>query len=329
MAPKKVSPSGKVTLLTDNAEQLAEFAATALQVAGDLGIKTTPMENFRLTQVQTETLLAIPAIAKSIKNKLAKVKSSLSIAEVISMARAVAKNLSSVGLTQQVAHLRLGKHLTDKLQAHIARADKMALQQLTVRKVKSSKDTVYQFKLTLIGTKPPIWRRIQVEDCTLDKLHEHIQTAMGWTNSHLHRFEIFKKQYGDPELLDDGFDDYDCLDSTEILFSEIAQDAGQQRFKFLYEYDFGDDWEHEILFEGSKKKEAGKKYPLCLYGSRACPPEDVGGIDGYYEFLEAIADPEHEDHDSYSDWAHKFSPEEFDPKKATREMKRGLPNWRD
>ena len=334
MAPKKAAHTDQVKLLSDNAAQLAEVAATALRAAEKLGIKSTPIGKLAMTQAQVDILLAIPKISKPVKNKLAKDNASFTVADVTRMVKAVAENLMSVGLSQQVAHLRLGKQLTDKLQAHITRANKNAHQQLTPqqltpRKVKASKDTVYQFKLTLIGSNPPIWRRIQVEDCTLDKLHEHIQSAMGWTNSHLHRFEIFKKQYGDPELLDDGFEDYDCLDSTEILISEIISDAGKRRLKFTYEYDFGDDWEHEILFEGSKETEAGKKYPLCLEGERACPPEDVGGIYGYYDFLEAITNPEHEEHDSYTDWARKFNPEEFDPKKATREMKKGLPDWRD
>ena len=75
-------------------------------------------------------------------------------------------------------------------------------------------ERLYQFKITLVESKPPIWRRIQVKNCTLDKFHERIQTAMGWNNSHLHRFEIKGERYGDPEILDDGYDDFDCVDST-------------------------------------------------------------------------------------------------------------------
>lgn len=186
----------------------------------------------------------------------------------------------------------------------------------------------YQFKITLLGAKPAIWRRIQVKDCTLDKLHEHIQTAMGWTNSHLHQFEIFDKRYGDPELLDDGFDESSCIDSTKTKLSDITPNAGK-RFKFTYEYDFGDDWEHEVLFEGSPPVDPKAKYPLCLEGERACPPEDCGGVWGYGDFLEAIANPKHEVHSSMLEWiGGRFDPEEFDPKQATKEMKKGLPDWR-
>ncbi|WP_166831562.1 plasmid pRiA4b ORF-3 family protein [Thalassoroseus pseudoceratinae] len=188
-------------------------------------------------------------------------------------------------------------------------------------------ERLYQFKITLLESQPPIWRRIQVKNGTLDKLHEHIQTAMGWTNSHLHQFEIDGERFGDPELLDDGFEDFECVDSTVTKISKIAPKDGK-RFRFLYEYDFGDGWEHEILFEGCLKAEKGGRYPLCVEGERNCPPEDVGGVWGYAEFLEAIADPKHEQHDDFVEWAGEFDPEEFDAGETTKAMRRGLPDWR-
>ena len=106
---------------------------------------------------------------------------------------------------------------------------------------------------------------------------------MGWTNSHLHQFEIKGKRYGDPELLEDGFEDFGCIDSTVTMIGEIVPKTGK-RFAFKYEYDFGDSWEHEVLFEGCPPLEKAKKYPLCLEGERACPPEDVGGVWGYGDF---------------------------------------------
>jgi hypothetical protein len=152
---------------------------------------------------------------------------------------------------------------------------------------------------------------------------------MGWTNSHLHQFEIFERRYGDPELLDDGFDDFECIDSTKTKLSHITPNAGK-RFRFTYEYDFGDGWEHDVLFEGSPQKEPGKKYPLCLEGNRACPPEDVGGIGGFYEFLEAIGNKKHEDQAAMLEWiGGRFDPETFSPAEATKAMKRGLPDWRE
>lgn len=188
-------------------------------------------------------------------------------------------------------------------------------------------ERLYQFKITLLESQPPIWRRIQVKDSTLDKLHERIQTAMGWTNSHLHQFEIDGERYGDPELLDDGFEDFECVDSTVTKISKIVPKNGK-RFRFLYEYDFGDGWEHEVLFEGCLKAEKGGRYPVCVEGERNCPPEDVGGVWGYAEFLEAIANPKHEEHERMLEWAGHFDPEEFDAEKTTKAMRRGLPDWR-
>ncbi len=322
----------KAQVLAKNAAQLAEFAATALIAAESLGIKTKPLEHFTLSPVQREVLLTVPEVTKSIKTKLAKDKASFTVAEVASMTMALAETSIEGDPRKQIAVLLVAKHLTDRLQDGIDGLGEAKLQKAQKPKGKSNPkaaaNTVYQFKITLVESKPRIWRRIQVEDCTLDKLHEHIQTAMGWTNSHLHQFEIFEKRYGDPELLDDGFDEFQCIDSTKIKMSDITPNAGK-RFSFAYEYDFGDGWEHEILFEGSLQKEPGKKYPLCLEGDRACPPEDVGGIGGFDEFLEALADPKHEQHDDFMEWVGDFDPEKFDAKQATKVMKKGLPDWRD
>ena len=187
---------------------------------------------------------------------------------------------------------------------------------------------ILQFKITLIEIEPPIWRRIQVKDCTLDKLHEHIQTSMGWTNSHLHHFSIDDQLYGDPMLMEETFDEMGYQDSTNTKLSDILPKSGR-RLRFTYEYDFGDGWEHEVLFEGCLRAEKGARYPLCVEGERACPPEDVGGTYGYQEYLEAMADPEHEEHDSYVEWSGPFDPEAFDAQTATDTMRRGLPNWRE
>jgi hypothetical protein len=192
----------------------------------------------------------------------------------------------------------------------------------------SASKVIFQFKITLMQSKPPIWRRIQIQNCTLDKLHEHIQTAMGWTNSHLHDFEIDDQRYGDPELLDEGFEDFDCVNSTQTMISDIIPN-NRKRFSFNYQYDFGDSWDHEILFEGCPPLDPTVKYPICLEGERACPPEDVGGIWGYAEFLEVLANPKHAEHESILEWCGgKFSPDKFDPVKATKEMTQGLPDWR-
>lgn len=189
---------------------------------------------------------------------------------------------------------------------------------------------VYQFRITLLDAPRPIWRRIWVRDDTLDRLHEHIQTAMGWTNSHLHHFRIKGAFYGDPLLMGENFGDRDYRDSTTTLLSDILPRDGTP-LRFEYEYDFGDGWRHEVSFEGRPAAEPGRRYPLCLEGEGACPPEDVGGVFGYADFLTAIAAPDHdhEEHDSLLEWAGgKFDPEAFSPVAATRRMKKGLPDWR-
>jgi len=187
---------------------------------------------------------------------------------------------------------------------------------------------VYQFKIMLKGIEPPIWRRIQTKDCTLDKLHECIQTAMGWTNSHLHQFEIGGVIHGDPQLLyDSREDDKPPVNSLRTKVSKILPKGGK-RFQFDYEYDFGDGWEHEILFEGLLPAKKGVRYPFCVEGERACPPEDVGGTCGYQEYLEAMVNPKHKRHKEFLGWRGPFDPEKFDAKAATREMQKGLPDWR-
>lgn len=187
---------------------------------------------------------------------------------------------------------------------------------------------LYQFKITLLDINPPIWRRIQTKDCTIDKLHEHIQTAMGWTNSHLHRFEILGIVHGDPVLLCGNPDCFVGRNSLETMISEVVPSSGI-RFRFSYEYDFGDRWSHDVLFEGCLAASNGVRYPLCLEGDRACPPEDVGGVGGYEAFLAAIASPLHEEHEEWKEWAGgDFDPARFDPVSITKAMQRGLPDWR-
>lgn len=317
MARKKHSTNGsspdlnearKASLLADSAAQLAEWAAQALVAAEQLRIKTKPLEGFRLVQEQRDVLLLLPGLSRSVKNKLLKEQPSFTVAEVASVTMALAEDVLEGEPTKQIAQLMIAKQLLERLQKRIEGA------------AETDAKTLFQLKVTLSGSKPPIWRRIQVADCTLDELHEVIQTAMGWTNSHLHQFEIRGKRYGDPELLDDGFDDFECVDSTRTNLSDVLP-KNRRRFQFAYEYDFGDGWEHEVVFEGCPKPEPGKTYPLCMEGERACPPEDIGGIWGYAEFLEALADPRHERHEEFMEWAGPFDPEDFDAAEATTAMR--------
>jgi len=168
---------------------------------------------------------------------------------------------------------------------------------------------IYQLKITLRDSRPPIWRRVLVPaDFTLAKLHWVIQHAMGWTNSHLHHFRVGETYYSLPAPYTD-WDELNEKDSRKVRLDQIAP---RVKAKFVYEYDFGDSWEHEIVVE-KILPEPGVKYPTCLKGKGACPPEDVGGVWGYAGFLEAIHDPNHEEHKMYLEWiGGSFDPEAFD-----------------
>lgn len=170
-----------------------------------------------------------------------------------------------------------------------------------------AQDAIYQIKVTLQNSKPPIWRRLLVPgDTTLADLHDIIQVAMGWEDYHLHQFIIQGEYYGEPSP-DDLFDVHD---ERKVTLRQIAPHEG---FRFRYEYDFGDGWLHQILVEKILPPEPGQFYPVCIAGKQACPPEDVGGIWGYYEFLEAIQDPDHPEHEDYLEWiGGEFDPEAFD-----------------
>lgn len=161
----------------------------------------------------------------------------------------------------------------------------------------------YQLKITLKWSKPPIWRRIVVRgDMSLDRLHNLIQIAMGWTNSHMHQFisgsGFARTYYGrvDPEFggLGDGM-----LNEKRYTVADLVPAAKR---KFSYEYDFGDSWEHEIVAEKVLPPDPAFKHPVCLEGANACPPEDCGGIPGYYRLLEILADPKHPEYEEMKDW---------------------------
>ena len=178
-------------------------------------------------------------------------------------------------------------------------------------------DQIYQLKITLRGSTPPIWRRVMVPGkFSLYKLHQVIQMAMGWTNRHLHQFIIDGQYYGIPSS-----EDWETvIDESCYALSQIAPHAKR---KFVYEYDFGDSWEHEIVVEKIPPPETGVKYPMCIKGKRACPPEDVGGVWGYATFLEAINDPTHEEHDSYVEWiGGEFDSEEFNLDQINQGLRR-------
>jgi hypothetical protein len=162
---------------------------------------------------------------------------------------------------------------------------------------------LYQLKITLKWSKPPIWRRVVVRaDMKLDRLHNVIQVAMGWTNSHLHQFiagaGFALTYYGNtsPEF---GGMGGEVLNERHYTVADLAPTAKR---KFIYEYDFGDGWQHDVVAEKILLPDPTFKHPVCIAGANACPPEDCGGIPGYYNLLEILADPKHPEHADMKEW---------------------------
>jgi hypothetical protein len=180
------------------------------------------------------------------------------------------------------------------------------------RKKSAASATIYQIKVTLEGSKPPIWRRLLVpSNLTLGDLHYIIQIAMGWTDSHLHQFIIGEKYYGVPH-----FEMEEMIDEEKVKLAKVIPG---EKFKFRYEYDFGDSWTHLVLVEKVLAAEPGKPYPICLTGRRHCPPEDCGGVWGYADFVEAMANPKHPEHKNMKEWyGEDFDPEAFDLDEVNR-----------
>jgi len=173
---------------------------------------------------------------------------------------------------------------------------------------------IHQFKMTLLDTQPEIWRRIQVPEAyTFWELHVAIQSAMGWEDYHLHMFRIGKHSEiiinGDPMDSEVGEDEqtFNGWEAKVARFLKTPEDV------VLYEYDMGDGWLHEVLLEGVFLKEKGVRYPRCIAGERACPPEDCGGTLGFKRLLETLASPRNPEYRELLDWlGKKYKPEKFD-----------------
>ena len=180
---------------------------------------------------------------------------------------------------------------------------------------------IFQVKVTLLNVDPPVWRRLLVRcDTTLAELHAVLQTAMGWQNSHLHQFRIGNVSFSYP-YEPDHLIELTAIDSTVVhLYNIIPSNFPfrDDEHPFMeYEYDFGDGWLHQLDFEAVLTPEPGQKTPLCVDGARACPPEDCGGPYGYRDFLDALNNPEHPEHDSYTEWiGGRFNAEAFDVKQT-------------
>ena len=180
--------------------------------------------------------------------------------------------------------------------------------------------TTYQIKLVLKGSKPLIWRRLLIPSAILlSDLHRIIQTTMGWTNSHLHQFIkdrlYYQEQMDDNDLWDEELD-------VDYRSTKLADLLRKEKERIIYEYDFGDSWEHDVILEKILPAGDGAEYPVCLDGKLNCPPEDCGGIWGYYGMLEILKHPDHEEYDDYIEWlGGEFDPDYFDRNKVNYLLK--------
>lgn len=170
-----------------------------------------------------------------------------------------------------------------------------------------SENSVYQIKVTLEGIRPAIWRRLLVPaSIALESLHDVLQVAFGWTNSHLHGFEARGVHYGpaDAEL------GTEQLDEKRVPLQEVLR---KPKDTMNYEYDFGDSWLHKVVLEKVLQNAESQVTLSCVAGERACPPEDSGGAWRYPELLRALSDPSNSEHAEMLEWiGDDFDPERFD-----------------
>ncbi|KAF9209172.1 hypothetical protein BGZ49_005959 [Haplosporangium sp. Z 27] len=179
---------------------------------------------------------------------------------------------------------------------------------------------IYSLKIILLGSRPQIWRRVHVDSSTtLSELHIVFQAAMGWRNCHMHQFEINGKIYetGLTALdLDLGELGMGVLDGNNVKLKDVAGVDD----RFIYNYDMGDDWQHEVRVEKIVAFKPRTKLPSCTGGARACPPEDCGGIYGYADLMKTMAGPDSDEKEELSEWLEEmgvdFDPEYFDKAEA-------------
>jgi len=179
---------------------------------------------------------------------------------------------------------------------------------------------IYQIQIALKNFKPKIWRRILIQsNMLLSDFHKVIQTTMGWTNSHLHQF-IKDGTFYTIRLADDiMWNEMKNVDYSGIRIDNLLS---TEKNKIIYEYDFGDGWEHDILLEKILTDANNISTPVCIAGKQNCPPEDCGGVWGYANMLEILANPKHEEYESYVEWlGGEFNPNQFDKDIVNKSLK--------
>ncbi|MBB5695922.1 plasmid pRiA4b ORF-3 family protein [Muricoccus pecuniae] len=191
--------------------------------------------------------------------------------------------------------------------------------------------TAVRLRITLKGSKPAIWREVLVPtSMTMQTLHQTIQAAMGWWDAHLFEFDVGDERIGMPDP------DWDAAGVTPARRVKLASLLRRGVHRFTYLYDFGDHWEHLIEIKREIPLLPGEEVPILLAGERRCPPEDVGSLSGFEDFLDAMADPSHPEHEATTTWyGGPFDPTDMDEPRISgnlaaiaRRRQRGKPTRR-
>jgi hypothetical protein len=178
---------------------------------------------------------------------------------------------------------------------------------------------VFQLKVNILDIEPPVWRSVQLaENTKLPRLHGILQLLFNWEDYHLHQFIAGRRVYAVPDP-DDALFGLKVNDERRIPLNRIVNGVGE---RFDYVYDFGDNWRHQILLEAILLPSPNVFYPRCIAGARNGPPEDAGGARGYSRYLQALADPEHEEHENLLAWRGPFDGEAFSIKTINASLKR-------
>ena len=179
---------------------------------------------------------------------------------------------------------------------------------MSSRRAIDSFTEIATLRIELKDSDPPIWRVVEVPtSITLKVLHDIVQVAMGWLDYHLWELVIDGQTYGLP--MDDDWGTAPRKTAARTRLRDVLT-PGTTRID--YTYDFGDNWEHSLIISDVRSGDPGASYPRFIEGERDCPPEDCGGIPGFYEMLEARADPNHPDHAEITAWLDEYNPDEFD-----------------
>lgn len=317
-----IGPARTKAAITKHAVKLAEWAAKVL--AGSRSRRelrgptrqTIAVQGLRLSKEDLAVLADKASLGAELVGRLRRPRKQPSIEDACALCLAIAEALPDAEPADQVLLLMVADRVTACLQRTISQAPATPHPRPSRRRT----STVYQFKITLQDIDPPIWRRFQTNNGTLEELHRHLQAVMGWENYHLYDFEINGRRYIEPDPDGDFADmEVDTLDPRDYALSDLLPAEGK-RATMVYRYDFGDGWRHQLVFEGCPKAAHGQRYPYCLEGQRACPPEDIGGVYGYLDYLQAIRDPDHPRHAEYLQWRGPFDSEAFDVEAVNRQL---------